>query len=72
MSERATLSLLDDGKFVLGVPAHSDINKEAFNRLQTQLKLWSFDDSNFDLLVFPFPVDVVDLRTKHEQPPKTD
>lgn len=69
MSERSTLALLDDGKFILGVPNGEELSPELIMNLKNHIKLWSFPDSNLDLIIFPFAVDVVDLRTKHEPKP---
>ena len=72
MSERGTLTLLDDRKFILGLPENVEIGEKAREYIKNQIKLWSFDDSNLDLLIFPFPIDVIDLRTKHDRPKELD
>ena len=76
MSERATLAILDDGKFIVGLPPSlelpKDEQKELLLSLKNHLKLWSFPDSNADVLLFPFPIDVIDLRTKHDRPKELD
>ena len=57
---RATLTFLPDGMLILGVP-HGTTDEEAHN-IQKGLAEWDRNGRDKPLVIFPFPVDVVDKR----------
>lgn len=59
-SNRATLTLLSDGKYILGLPREMTA-QEAFH-ISERLRMWLDASEPKRLLIFPFPIDVVDKR----------
>ena len=58
---RGTLTLLPQGRIVLGLPHDEPFTQEAAHHIRLQLNAWTADAAG-KALIFPFPVDVVDHR----------
>ena len=60
--ERATLTLLSDGKVILGTPSNLSDADVQYIREQWENRISGNWDGEWKTVVFPFPIDVVDLR----------
>jgi len=59
---RGTLTLLDEGGIVLGLPDDMEISPQQFENIRSKVVQWVMAKNQ--TLVLPFPVDVKDCRTE--------
>ena len=57
---RATLTLLPDGKIILGLPSDTPDDEAFF--VAENIRAWRDLPEPKSFLIFPFPIDVVDRR----------
>ena len=58
---RGTLTILDDGLTILGVPDIRQFTEREWDNITRRFHAWKPEDGR---LIIPFPVDVDDQRTK--------
>ena len=58
---RGTLTILPDGKVIVGVPTGQDLTPDLLDRIAESAERWRLDPKS-GIEVFAWPVDVVDLR----------